>query len=302
MLQKAGSVCVRVDGSGILDKFSLIKLFFWKKRIIWEVHGFPEENHKAHVDRSRRLLSAKINFRRKALSLFVSKYLFVTKELEKFSRQKLLPRESVIINNFFPSILFPKKTSIPLSENLLTEHVPNKERVFKVVWTGNAKLSWQGLSILEKVAKKIYRVDPTITFIVAGLESLERFSWTKNIISLGFLDKKASLDLVSSCDVGLALYTKPPHTPFYFSPLKVLDYMVLKKPIIATNFRTVRGLVGGLDNALITNNEVSDIVRKVILLKRNNKLRKKLRENAYSEVRKRHNGSEAIILYRAVFH
>src|SRR3989344_6863296 len=42
--QKVEFLYIRIDGTSVLDKFSLLKIINPKLKVIWELHGFPEEN------------------------------------------------------------------------------------------------------------------------------------------------------------------------------------------------------------------------------------------------------------------
>ncbi len=286
---------IRIDGSNILDKFTLLKGIRWGIKIVWEIHGFPEENNSSVNQKAYILNLIKRNIKQRLLSTLVDRYIFVSPELQQYALGKIALKKCVVISNFVLSseiTELSKKPHTPVATYL------NHSGYFKVVWAGNTKLSWQAVDKIERVAKLTYTKDRSIIFIIIGSDDQSLPKWNKNILTLGRLSRQNTLRIIAHADACLALYHKPPYVPFYFVPLKILDYMMLKKPIIATNTSTIRSLIQNTQNGLLTENATSDIISKLLLLKNNSKFSKKLGSQAFRSVISKHLSNRAIASYQ----
>lgn len=75
---------------------------------------------------------------------------------------------------------------------------------------------------------------------------------------------------IASADVGLCIYEDIDfYTQFYFSPLKLYDYMACGIPVIGTNVGQIRSVIEEQNNGLLTDNTIDDIINKIIFLKNN---------------------------------
>lgn len=288
---------IRIDGSGTLDKFTFLKFFRWNIRIVWEVHGFPEENYDINYPEPSWLRRVKFFLRRYLLSFLVYDSIFISHELRRYARGKMITRRSVVIPNFIPpnSDKLTHITSSPVVNLFKNSHC------FIVLWGGFGQLRWQALDIIEAAARKIYRIDPSVIFLLVCSDSWHRFRWRKNILILHSCPRSEFLEFVRCADVCLALYHKPVRVPFYFTPLKIIDYMILQKPIIATRQKTIRSMITDHVNGLLTNNTVDDVVEKLLILKNNPALAARLGRNAGQTIRAAYTDNGILAKYRTVF-
>lgn len=299
LLSDIDCINIRIDGSCILDKFTLLKLFRWSIKIIWEVHGFPEENHPARLTFRDTLVSTKSLIKRRLLSYLVDRFIYISPELKQYARNKFANRSSTIISNFIAAEegVNSGGKSITTMERYLSQ-----TNYFKVVWTGNPTLAWQATDVIEKTAQYIYKIDPSIIFILVGYPDSGRpMQWFKNIIVLGRLPRDATMQIISLSDVCIALYHTPAWVPFYFIPLKVLDYMKLKKPIVATKLATIQSLILHGHNGLLTRNNAREVAGNILLVKKNRRLATRLGRNAYNTIVSAHTVTQAAVLYQNLF-
>lgn len=288
ILSTVDIVCIRIDGSGILDKFTLLKCFYWNIKILWEIHGFPQENNLP--------LQARDHLKRWLFSCLTDGYIYISSELKRFASDKIAHKKSEVISNF---VLPQEITHLPKSRPSSIERYMAQPTFYKVAWAGNTMLDWQATDTIEKTAQYIYAKDPSIIFLViGGNNGKPSFKWHKNIMVIGRLPREKTLQLISVADVCIALYHKPAHVPFYFVPLKILDYMVLKKPIIATKFSTIQSLLRHQYSGILTDNTVSDIAKNILLLKKDKLLATTLGEHAFDSVRLHHTIKQALPLYQ----
>lgn len=286
---------IRIDGDTSLDKFTLLKFVNPKIKIIWEVHGFPEEQ--LTINPPSKLLYIKVfmsNVFRKILSLLVNRYVFISKSLYIFSKSKLLNHQYHIIPNFIE----PANGSFRHKKLTINK---KKSVHYWIMWAGNGMIKWQALDLIEKVAKRIYNIDKSIRIMIISTKRWHKFRWNKNIILEKTLMPNKLNVVLSGADICLAIYHKNKYFPLYFNPLKIINYMLLKKPIIATCGNGIQEIIIDKKNGLITNNHIEDIVRKIIMLKKSPKLSLKLGNNAYKDICIKYNIHTAIINYNKLF-
>jgi glycosyltransferase involved in cell wall biosynthesis len=275
---------IRIDGTGILDKFTLVKLWNRNTPILWEVHGFPEENagtSHSPVRGPSAFSIIKSTARRKLLSTLTDGYLSISEELMRYARLRIAAKQYFTIPNFIDERSISDK-NIP--QSVWRRNMKLVQEMYTVLWMGNARLPWHALDRIEAVAREIYRRDPSVYFVILGTNPWHRFTWRKNIRFVGSLPRNEALLFVKNAQVCLALYNKPKLVPLYFSPLKLLDYMSMKKPIVATGEGSIRTIIQDGANGLLTDNSIPDVTQKILYLKNNERIARKLGENAWRTV------------------
>lgn len=292
--KKIDGIMIRVDGSGREDKFTLLKLLFPGIRIYWELHGFPEESTTDQTTLWQGLTYRKQRLKRRLLSFFVDTIVCISKELETFAKTQMLVRHSYVIPNFVvpAEYRFTKNKRNTTLDTLATR--------FYVCWGGGADLRWQALDIIEQTARYIHKIDPSILFVVVGSNTWHTPTWHNNTFYLSHLPRKNMLQLIERAAICLALYHTPKAVPFYFAPLKILDYMALHKAIIATDHPPIRQYITHEINGLLTNNSPADIAKKILLLKKRPSYAERLGSQASQTVMNRFSITQAGKLYTAV--
>ena len=151
------------------------------------------------------------------------------------------------------------------------------------------------------MAKRIYPIDKSIIFIIIGANKWHTFRWRKNLILLDSLPDDQLRQAINASNITLALYHKNKHHPLYFSPLKILDYMAVKKPIIATNGEGIKEMIVDGQNGLLTNNSTKNIVKNILYFKKNNQISVRFGHNAYKTAVQNYSDYSAYCLYRSAF-
>lgn len=292
-IHHAKYVYIRIDGSMILDKFTLLKLISWNTKFIWEIHGFPDENYGTNYALPSYFIRKKNQLKRRALSYLIDAAIFVSPELQKFAVPKMAPHKNAVIPNFVNIPKAPRQSTIAL--RVL------RPDTFIVLWGGFTQLHWQGIDVLERAAKLVYAKDPSILFLVVGDDGWHKISWRKNILLLNSMPRDDFLELIARSNVCLALYHKPAHTPFYFSPLKILDYMMYRKPIIATNQPTIAAMISHNHTGVLTNNNPKHLASQILQLKKDTSLSRRIGKNAFKALQKKYSQKTAMGLYASFF-
>lgn len=268
-LDQIDLIVIRIDGSCILEKFSLLKLF--NKKIVWEVHGGVGENL---INNKNFRLTVSLIFKRlkrRFFAYFVDGCVCVSKQLVQYTTQQLSVNNNYLIPNFV------SRREINIANSKSNKLIPpvikylDNPKFYKVVFGGGFNFPWQAIDLIDKVAKEAYVLDKKVVFIVAGDSKWFNFSFHRNVLYLDAYPHQDFLKIVQLADVCLALYYphKLTEIPFYHSSLKLLEEMALGKPVIATEIGQIEEIIRDGKNGLLTNNSPEDIVKKIIFLKKN---------------------------------
>lgn len=120
-----------------------------------------------------------------------------------------------------------------------------------VVYVGAAS-AWHGIEVLVRSARHLgddYRLliigqsSPDIEALARETGVSDRLTFT------GFVEHKKVPEYISAADVGVAPYDpagmkEMERYGFYFSPIKLFEYMACAKPVVATDIDIVRDIVG----------------------------------------------------------
>lgn len=261
--QKIVCVIIRMDGSCKTDAYTLLKFAFHATPFIWELHGFAEESYAFSESFLTSFRVALYNLRRALLSYLVSSCQFISGELLDFAEKKIFIRHAQIIHNFTS----PKRTEKTSSLELMLQSL--KRNKYKILlWGGSAELPWQAIDIIERTALSMQKRHKKILFVLIGARYWTPMSAHGNILYVHPVSHPEFLRSITYADICLAIYHKPKHHPFYFFPMKILDYMATGKPVIATGFGTIKKLIRHGENGMLTNNSVTDLRRNILRLLR----------------------------------
>jgi len=154
---------------------------------------------------------------------------------------------------------------------------------------------WHGLPVLVEAFALIRGRDPTARLLIVG-DGPERMSLENELRSLG-LRADAQLTgavqpsevpgLLAQMDVAVAPYPKLPG--FYFSPLKVLEYMATGLAVAASNIGQIEQLIQHEQTGLLfpPGNPVA-LGEALARLRRDPEMRAQLGKNARSSVLREH--------------
>lgn len=288
---------IRIDGSGLLDKFTLLKLFNLKLYVIWEVHGINEEELEYFNSTRTKIKVIKNNVKRFLLSYLVDVHIFISRELRNCCKKKFRCKKSIVIPNFVDENEINKYKNLDNRDFPSISYLNNK-KFFKIFWGGDPTFKWQAIDVIEKVARQIYRTDKNIIFIIAGSTAWHNITWEKNLLKIESVSRDAYLRLAKQADICLALYNKPNNFPFYFSPLKILDYMSLGKATIVSKFPTTEALIKNGKDGVLVNNSPTEVTEAILGLRRNRSLIKKIGGNAAATMLNEHSLKLSLLKYR----
>jgi glycosyltransferase involved in cell wall biosynthesis len=148
---------------------------------------------------------------------------------------------------------------------------------------------WHGVNVMAEAVKHVIREIPNAYFLFVGdgnlrpmlMDILTRDNVSDYAKITGIVPYKRIPEFLSACDVLLAPSINNPDIPFFNSPVKLFEYMAMKKPIIATEVGQQKDVFQNEVNSLICNdNDPVDLARKMIRCYNEIDLRESIAENA----------------------
>lgn len=274
---------IRIDGSIEKDQLTLFRKINMNAPCIWEVNT-PLEELLIHGTTRKNIEI--YNIRRKILASMVDAAICVTKEIEEYSRSFLnIPKTCIIPNGSDPEMFTPDK-------RVVGKYGTQK---FAVIWIGSVEYPWQGIEIFKRIAKKMREIDRDIIFIATAEGTVN-----DNVQYIGRIPYSQLPVYIASADLGFCVYDMNVYErkglPFYWSPLKLYDYMACRLPVIGTNRGQITQVVKEHKSGLLTDNSDEDIIKKILLLKNNRHMAVELGNRGRRAVLAKFNWENVVLL------
>lgn len=160
-----------------------------------------------------------------------------------------------------------------------TEVPPKAGGKFVVGFAGSLK-PWHGLEILLDAFRGLLARSPAYHLVVVGdgplrgwLEGyLQVHGLQEMVTTAGAVPHERVAALLRAMDVAVAPY--PPAEMFYFSPLKLFEYMAAGRPIVASRVGQVREVIeDGVTGLLVEPGDPQDLIDSIERLRANPALR-----------------------------
>ncbi|MBE9221441.1 glycosyltransferase family 4 protein [Cyanobacterium stanieri LEGE 03274] len=169
-----------------------------------------------------------------------------------------------------------------------------KKDIFTIGFVGTLK-PWHGLNILLDAFNNFYKKYPQGRLLIVGdgtqKEKLIQDISNKKLEAVVTLTGKVSPNkiplLLSQMDVGVAPY--PALKNFYFSPLKVYEYMAASLPVIASDIGQLKTIISHDKNGfLVPAGDINALIYYLEQLFNNPLLAQKMGQNGHSYVINNH--------------
>lgn len=163
----------------------------------------------------------------------------------------------------------------------------------KVVVYVGAMSAWHGAEDLIEIANKL---DEDVRFLMVGkgLNILEGESKEESISSrfifTGFVEYEDVPKYISAADVAVAPYNPKGFRymekyGFYFSPIKIFEYMACRKPVVASDVDIIRDIINENRCGLLAKpGDAEDFAEKIRMLMKDRVLREKFGDNGRNAV------------------
>jgi len=198
-------------------------------------------------------------------------------------------RTAMVTNGADPVLFQPQKRSADLMGQFGLHQGP----VLGFVGSMNV---WHGLDNLVQIMRAILERHANAQFLLVGAgggaeEHIRRFAaesgFTDRVVFTGYIPYEQIPQIVQLMDIVLAPYPDLPF--FYYSPVKLFEYMAAGKPVVTTAIGQIEQVVRNNQTGLLCPAGRFDcIVQALEELLHNSNLRKRLGENARREIETRH--------------
>ncbi len=219
------------------------------------------------------------------------KIMVVSEALKKYVVKKGTPSQKVVVlPNAVNSDLFNPQVA---STDSFSKKLKNqKGKKFILGFVGSLK-PWHGIRLLADAFLKLYQQDKSYHLLIVGegpekklLEELQMKNDLNGAVTLvGAVSHHKIPGLIQQMDVALAPYPKLEY--FYFSPLKLFEYMAVGKPVVASNSGQIKNIIKhGQDGLLFDPGNSKSLIQQIEILRNNPHLRQTLGQRAAQKILK----------------
>lgn len=219
------------------------------------------------------------------------KIMVVSEALKEYVIKKGISKRKVeVLPNAVNSELF--NPQVATTDSLPEKFKIQKTKKFILGFVGSLK-PWHGIRLLTEAFLKLYKEDRNYHLLVVGegpekkfLEEVQKRSHLNGALTLlGAVPHHRVPGLIQHMDVAIAPYPKLEN--FYFSPLKLFEYMAMGKPVVASNSGQIKNIIKhGQDGLLFTPGNQKSLIQQIEILRNNPHLRQTLGEKAAQKVLK----------------
>lgn len=205
----------------------------------------------------------------------------VSEEVANYLRGYRESREGIHV---IPNAINPKNYPDSAFPNI------SSDSPFTVGFLGTLK-PWHGVSRLIEAFAQFHQQDNETRLVIVGdgpergsIESMiDSFKLGKVVTMKGALPHDHIPSVLRTWDVAVAPYPVIPN--FYFSPLKIFEYMAAGLPVVASSIGQIKSLVQNKSNGLLCSpGDLNDLISAFHFLKENPVLRKRLGTQARETV------------------
>ncbi len=170
---------------------------------------------------------------------------------------------------------------------------------FVVGFAGSLK-PWHGVDVLVDAVAELQRSDPSVRLVVVGdgpeqaalRERADRAGMNGSAIFTGAVPHSTVPGLLGAMDVAVAPFKSM--EGFYFSPIKLFEYMAAGTCVVASDLGQIRDVVDdGVNGLLCKSDDPGALARVLTQVRESTALRDKLATRALSDVRERYTWSRA---------
>jgi glycosyltransferase involved in cell wall biosynthesis len=171
---------------------------------------------------------------------------------------------------------------------------------------------WHGMDLMPLLLKKLRPRYPGLKLVIVGTSPLQEDLYAKLaqqgleecVIFVGARPYREIPALIRGFDIALAPYSIPDHS-FYFSPMKVFEYMACGVPVIAARIGQIKDIVVEGENGLLyTPERLEELAGKCIRLLENPSFAHSLGIKAKQFIRENHtwdhNAERIISIFRSL--
>jgi len=251
------------------DLFSLFLLSFFKKKIIYEIHYFPKHFwlYKGILKRIKGLV-------------------VITQKLKEFYQAKGIATDKILVA---PDGVDLEEFEIKESQEECRRklNLPSDKKI--VLYTGHL-FKWKGVQTLID-ASKYLKKDILVIFVGGTKKDIENFRQKKQALNnIMIVSHKPHSEIhywLKTADVLiLPNSAQEKISRYYTSPMKMFEYMVTKKPIVASDLPSIREVLNENNAVLVKPDSPQSLAEAINQTLKNPDFSAKIARQAYQDVQK----------------
>jgi len=257
---------------------SLLAAKLKKIPFVWEVNA-PLFEKEAFVER-RILFPSLLNFMEVKTNQWADAITVVTNSLKDYFVKKGVPAQRIFVN---PNGVDIDRFSPEVSPERVRQRL-GLEGKSTIGFSGGFR-AWHGIDSFLEIVPGLADYHPDVRFLLIGGAESEVYSekikpsYADRVIFTGLVSYREVPEYLAAMDILVAPY--PPMEFFYFSPLKIFEYMAMAKPVVAPRQGQLAELIADGENGLLfepgNQTEMLDKIKKLL---DDAGLRERLGENA----------------------
>ncbi len=188
-------------------------------------------------------------------------------------------------------------------------HTSEQNGQFIIGFVGSIK-PWHGVDLLIDSFAEILKIDKSFKLSLVGggqkeyIEQLKnqckKYDICEDVDFVGAVEHHTIPYHIAKLDIVTAPY--PQLDNFYFSPLKIFEYLAAGKPIVASSIGQIPDLLTHEENALLVPaGNVSELSAAIIRLKNDANLRTKISEQALRDATSKHSWNSRLDDVESIF-
>lgn len=220
------------------------------------------------LEKDERLYFKKIaNYLEKWICTNSSKTVVVSTPLRKYLISIGVPEKKISV---MPNGVNLKKfCPFSVKDKRLMKQLGIKEEKFVIGFLGILR-PWHGVDLILETFRELYRVRQDIHLLLVGdgpiMDDIEReirtYKLKESVTMTGRIPHEEIPRYINIFDVAVS-----PKTTFYASPMKILEYMALKKPVVAPDTDNIKDIIShDVDGLLFTQNNHGSLKRAIMCL------------------------------------
>ena len=151
---------------------------------------------------------------------------------------------------------------------------------------------WHGIPVLQEAIRQMLqeKSSEAVRFLLVGQgplhgemrSALSQFEETRQVVFTGIVPHDQIRSYLDAADILVSPHVPlPDGRPFFGSPTKLFEYMAMGKPIVASRLDQLAEVLTHNDTALlVTPGSAEELMAAILLLQRDEKLRRRLGEQA----------------------
>ena len=162
----------------------------------------------------------------------------------------------------------------------------------KVLFVGRLE-RWSGLNCLIKAVPIVTQVLPNTKFVIVGdgyykkllEDTVTSLGFQDSVLFMGFLSQERVWTNIRDADVCISIFSEG-KTNDAAMPIKLLEYMALGKPVVATEVKGMNKFLKDRNNILLVNREPVAIATAILSLLKDSRFAREIGFNAKKMVEK----------------